>query len=123
MSIEEQVEQCMLALRNIQWVLEELYKQQGGLIIRGEDLREPSDEPPKTVVGSTANGADGKVVSLNADIKEVRAALKKLHKKKGQRFVKSLLKQYNASTIRQLDRKHYTRVIEDALTQIGAENE
>ena len=61
----------------------------------------------KKVVGTKA------VQESEYELKDVRAKLHELQEAESQAAVKSILKKYNASTLKQLEVEHYERVIDE----------
>ena len=125
MTIESDIASVKIHLGRIADAFEALLAERG-YVPTGATTVEPDDDDPaepkkkkdkrkKTTVGKTdkKKGDDAELT-----LKDVRAELKILQETINQAAVKSLLKQYGASTLGQLAEKKYQRVIDDARAQV-----
>jgi hypothetical protein len=125
MTIESDIASIKIHLGRIADALEGLLSERGyvpesATTVELDDDDEPvrttkkKDKRKKTTVGKT----DKKKGDTELTDKDVRAELKILQETINQAAVKSLLKQYGASTLGQLSEKKYQRVIDDAKAQV-----
>ncbi len=123
MTIESDIASVKIHLGRIADALEALlaergYVPSGPTTVEDEPKPKSKKKGKKTVVGKPdkKKGDDTELTD-----KDVRAELKILQETVNQAAVKSLLKQYGASTLGQLSEKKYQRVIDDARQRVEEE--
>lgn len=86
--------------------------------------KKASKKTSKKASKKTAVGKPKEETETELTIKEdVRPVLKRLRDEVSHAAVKSLLKKHGASTIQQLEESKYQRIIDDALEELGEEDD